>query len=102
MPLPSYTGQAVQPSMGMRDPGMSPEEKLASMRELLSPDMLGLLARLIQSGARTPPPQPQQWDNLHPMPPPPKFTLEGINGALPMRPTEPAQMPMMNPGFVRG
>ena len=85
---------------------ISPEEKLASMKELLSPDMLGLLMRLIQNGAKTPPAPPQQWNNLHQMPGaiPPAGGIPGVSGAMPMQPSEPPRFPTMmsNPGFVRG
>ena len=51
--LPGYAGRAFP--QNPKPAPASPEEKLASMRELLSDDMLGLLMRLIQGGVKTPP-----------------------------------------------
>ena len=108
MPSAGYTGQAVQPSVGMRDQGMSPEEKLASMRQLLTPDLLGLLSRIIQSGSQTPPTLPpgaEQWNSMHQMPPA-RMTpevLRGINGgATPGFSTYPMMPVNPTASFVRG
>jgi hypothetical protein len=92
--LPGYTGQAAP--MNPRPAPPSPEEKLAQMSELLSTDMLGLLARLIQRGAAKPPP-PQMG-----MPPQQPAGIPGVSGAMPMMPQQAPQNMMPNPGFVRG
>ena len=115
MPMPEYTGQATPNYSGQAyvpsgGGGMSAEEKLMSMKDLLPPNLLGLLARIIQGGGGAQPQgQPQQapqqapqgqWNNLYPMPQP---GIPNVNGAMPMRPSEPASFPMMYPnGIVRG
>ena len=99
--LPGYTGQSFP--QNPKPAPSSPEEKLISMRELLSDDMLGMLMRLIQGGVKTPPAAPQ-WNNLHQMPGAIPPGIPGVNGAMPMRPAEPPRFPTMmtSPGFVRG
>lgn len=99
--VPGYGPQGFEPSGGPQV--MGPQEKLADMARLMqgAPNsVLMMIARILGSGQQ---PQ-QQWQQLHPMPPPPIPRFGGVNGAMPMRPTEPGQIPTMvpNPGFIRG
>ena len=109
--LSGYTGQAFPQNPKPAPP--SPEEKLASMRELLSDDMLGLLMRLIQGGVKTPPPMPtnaipmspEKWQRMFPMPPVHgPVNIPGVDrgeAPQPMRPMEPG-IPVNRPSFIRG
>lgn len=105
--FPRYSGQAFVPSGESAAQQPSPEERLAGMAQLLPNGLLEMLTRLLQK------PMSQQqptygngpWQTMYPMPPPPNPMFNGINGAMPMRPSEPPQeMPMHMPSsnFIRG
>ena len=70
-------------------PSASPEQRLAAVADMLPSDLLGMLMRMIQGGARQPPqmpaPQPQQ-----------PMGIPGVNGAMPTM--APPPMPMQGPG----
>lgn len=89
--LPGYTGQATR--MNPRPAPMTPEQKLASMAELLPTDLLAMLARLMQGGPGAAP-QAQ---------PAPQAGIPGVSGAFPTMGPAP-QAPIIQPRFagVRG
>jgi hypothetical protein len=95
-------GQAFTPSGGPQVP--SPEQKLEEMMRMMggAPNsVLMMIARILGQGDGQAQAQPaqQSWDRMYPMPP----AIPNVNGAMPMRPSEPPRMMMNpNPGFIRG
>ena len=84
--VPMGSGQPFNP------PSASPEQRLAAVAEMLPGDLLGMLMRMIQSGAKQPP-----------MPPQPPMGIPGINGGMPTMGPAPMPMPMpMNAAGPRG
>lgn len=100
---------------------MGAEEKLANMMRMMqgAPNsVLQMISRIFKndgqqamaapSGNSQMMEQPQHWSRLYPMPPasgggPMRFPgVDAGNLPTPLRPTEPARIPMMNPGFIRG
>ena len=97
-------GQQFTPSGGPQVPG--PEQKLEEMMRMMggAPNsVLMMIARILGQGgsgqAQAQPAPQQQWENMYPMPP---AGAPSINGAFPMRPSEPPMMMNPNPGFIRG
>jgi hypothetical protein len=100
---PGWGPQGFQSSGGPQ--AQSAEQKLQSMMQAMggAPNsVLMMIARILQSGGGAGPQNSQQWDRAYQMPPARPDALQGINGAMPMRPTEPPMMMDPNPGFVRG
>ncbi len=99
---------------------MGAEEKLANMMQMMqgAPNsVLQMISRIFKGAEQRPVSIPSVnsqmappggWSRLYPMPPaaqggPMRYPGVGA-GELPtpLRPTEPARIPLMNPGFIRG
>ena len=80
--VPMSAGGVPMGSAG-NPPSASPEQRLAAVAEMLPGDLLGMLMRMIQGGAKQPP-----------MPPQPPMGIPGINGGMPTMGPAPMPMPM--------
>lgn len=105
--VPGFGPQGFEPSGGPQTP--SAEEKLAQMMQMMqgAPNsVLQMISRIFRNGEGPQMPQaPQQWDRMPQMPMGGgRQNIPNVNGdfPMPMRPSEPPQMPLMNPGFIRG